>query len=80
MHDTEPLRHPYPELAPYARGLLRVDDVHSIHFEQYGNPKGKPALLVHGGPGGGTTAAQARFWDPQQYRIVLFDQDRKSVV
>lgn len=74
MHDAEPLRHPYPELAPFERGHLRVDELHDIYFEQYGNPCGKPALFVHGGPGGGTTPAQARFWNPRHYRIVLFDQ------
>jgi proline iminopeptidase len=73
MHD-QPLRSPYPEIAPYETGRLRVDSLHEIYFEQYGNPNGKPALFVHGGPGGGTTPAQARFWDPSRYRVVLFDQ------
>ncbi len=74
MHDSQLLRGPYPEVAPYDRGSLRVDDLHEIYFEQYGDPHGKPALFVHGGPGGGTTPAQARFWDASAYRIVLFDQ------
>lgn len=73
MHE-QPLRHPYPEIAPYDAGRLPVAAPHEIYFEQYGNPNGKPALFVHGGPGGGTTPAQARFWDPTRYRIVLFDQ------
>jgi proline iminopeptidase len=73
MHE-QPLRSPYPETAPYDTGRLRVDDIHELHFEQYGNPSGKPAVFVHGGPGGGTTPAQARFWDPSRYRVVLFDQ------
>jgi proline iminopeptidase len=73
MHE-QPLRNPYPEIAPFEAGRLRVDAPHEIYFEQYGNPGGKPALFVHGGPGGGTTPAQARFWDPTRYRIVLFDQ------
>jgi proline iminopeptidase len=73
MHE-QPLRSPYPEIAPFETGRLRVDDLHELHFEQYGNPAGKPAVFVHGGPGGGTTPAQARFWDPSRYRIVLFDQ------
>jgi proline iminopeptidase len=73
MHEL-PLRHPYPEIAPFDSGRLAVDAPHEIYFEQYGNPAGKPALFVHGGPGGGTTPAQARFWDPSRYRIVLFDQ------
>jgi proline iminopeptidase len=74
MHDLQPLRGPYPEIAPFDRSRLRVDDLHELYFEQYGTPTGKPALFVHGGPGGGTTPAQARFWDPLRYRIVLFDQ------
>ncbi len=74
MHDLQPMRGPYPEIAPYDRSRLRVDDLHELYYEQYGNPQGKPALFVHGGPGGGTTPAQARFWDPARYRIVLFDQ------
>jgi proline iminopeptidase len=73
MHE-QPLRNPYPEIAPFDAGRLAVDAPHEIYFEQYGNPAGKPALFVHGGPGGGTTPAQARFWDPARYRIVLFDQ------
>ena len=73
MHE-QALRNPYPEIAPFEAGRLRVDPLHEIYFEQYGNPTGKPALFVHGGPGGGTTPAQARFWDPTRYRIVLFDQ------
>jgi proline iminopeptidase len=73
MHELA-LRNPYPEIAPFDTGRLRVDAIHEIYFEQYGNPSGKPALFVHGGPGGGTTPAQARFWDPVRYRIVLFDQ------
>jgi proline iminopeptidase len=73
MHE-QPLRSPYPEITPYETGRLQVDSLHEIHYEQYGNPNGKPALFVHGGPGGGTTPAQARFWDPTRYRVVLFDQ------
>jgi proline iminopeptidase len=73
MHE-QPLRSPYPEIAPYEAGRLRVDPLHDIYYEQYGQPGGKPALFVHGGPGGGTTPAQARFWDPTRYRVVLFDQ------
>ncbi|MET0386058.1 MAG: prolyl aminopeptidase [Polyangiales bacterium] len=73
MHE-QALRNPYPEIAPFEAGRLRVDPIHEVYFEQYGNPNGKPALFVHGGPGGGTTPAQARFWDPTRYRIVLFDQ------
>ena len=64
----------YPEISPYEEGTLDVGDGHRIYFEQVGNPAGKPALFVHGGPGGGTDPSQRRFWDPSVYRIVLFDQ------
>jgi proline iminopeptidase len=64
----------FPEIEPYDAGHLRVDDLHSVYYEQCGNPKGKPALFVHGGPGGGSSPLHRRFWDPSVYRIVLFDQ------
>jgi proline iminopeptidase len=64
----------YPEIEPYRTGRLRVSDLHEIYFEESGNPNGKPAVFVHGGPGGGTEPKQRRFWDPSAYRIILFDQ------
>ncbi len=64
----------YPEIEPYDRGTLRVSNVHTIYYEQSGNPKGKPVVFVHGGPGGGSDSKQRRFFDPNAYRIVLFDQ------
>jgi proline iminopeptidase len=64
----------YPEIEPYHTGMLRVSDLHEIYFEESGNPKGKPVVFVHGGPGGGTEPKQRRFFDPSAYRIVLFDQ------
>ena len=64
----------YPEIEPFDRGTLRVSPVHTIYYEQSGNPRGKPVVFVHGGPGGGTDPKQRRFFDPSVYRIVLFDQ------
>jgi proline iminopeptidase len=64
----------YPEIEPFDSGMLRVSDLHTIYYEQSGNPEGKPVVFVHGGPGGGTDAKQRRFFDPAAYRIVLFDQ------
>lgn len=64
----------FPPLEPSRVGKLRVDAVHELYFEESGNPVGKPVVLLHGGPGGGTDAAMRRFWDPRRYRIVLFDQ------
>ena len=51
-----------------------MSDLHEIYYEESGNPRGKPAVFVHGGPGGGTDAKMRRFFDPKKYRIILFDQ------
>ena len=64
----------YPEIEAYNSGFLKVGKNHSIYFEESGNPQGKPAIFVHGGPGGGTSPMNRQFWDPAIYRIVLFDQ------
>ena len=64
----------YPELQPYNCGRLRVSALHEIYFEECGNPAGKPALVLHGGPGGGISPFLRQMHDPEAYRIVLFDQ------
>ncbi|HSM11555.1 MAG TPA: prolyl aminopeptidase [Lysobacter sp.] len=64
----------YPEIEPYESGTLKVDERHTLHYEQCGNPDGKPVVLLHGGPGGGCSDKMRRFHDPAKYRIVLFDQ------
>lgn len=64
----------YPEITPYRTGRLRVSDLHEIYFEESGNPAGKPALVLHGGPGGGISAFLRQGHDPARYRIILFDQ------
>jgi proline iminopeptidase len=64
----------YPAIRPYDSGHLRVSPVHEIHYEQSGNPRGKPVVFLHGGPGGGTNAKMRCFFNPKRYRIVLFDQ------
>jgi proline iminopeptidase len=64
----------YPQTEPYDRGFLTVDSGHRIYYEQAGNPQGKPAVFVHGGPGGGGDVNARRFFDPAGYRIVVFDQ------
>ena len=68
------LRTLYHEIEPYRTERLRVDDLHEIYFEESGNPQGRPVVFVHGGPGGGTEPKQRRYFDPERYRIVLFDQ------
>jgi proline iminopeptidase len=64
----------YPEIEPYRGGFLKVTGGHEVYFEESGNPAGRPALLVHGGPGGGSNPNMRRYHDPQLYRIILFDQ------
>src|SRR4051812_6412279 len=64
----------YPEITPYKTGKLKVSDIHEIYYEESGNPQGKPAVFVHGGPGGGTEGKHRRFFNPEKYRIILFDQ------
>ena len=64
----------YPPLQQYAEHRLDVGGGHTLHIEECGNPRGQPAIILHGGPGGGTNPAMRRFHDPSRYRIVLFDQ------
>jgi proline iminopeptidase len=71
---SSPLRQPYPEIEPFDSGFLSVSPLHTLYYEQSGNPNGKPVVFLHGGPGGGTNAKCRRFFDPAVYRIVLFDQ------
>ncbi len=68
------LRTLYSSMEPYRTGFLRVSDVHEIYYEESGDPRGKPAVFLHGGPGGGTDAKMRGFFDPKRYRIILFDQ------
>ena len=64
----------YSEIKPTTSGRLKVSDLHEIYFEECGNPSGVPALMVHGGPGGGSNPTMRRYHDPDHYRIILFDQ------
>lgn len=64
----------YPPIKPYRTGYLRADANHRIYFEESGNPTGKPAIYLHGGPGVGTEPKMRRLFNPKKYRIVLFDQ------
>jgi proline iminopeptidase len=64
----------YPEIEPYDSGKLDVGDGHTLYWEVSGNPDGKPAVYLHGGPGGASAPNQRRVFDPEKYRIVLFDQ------
>jgi proline iminopeptidase len=64
----------YPALEPFRHGYLRVSEIHEIYYEECGNPAGKPAVFLHGGPGAGSDKRARQFFDPQHYRIVVFDQ------
>ncbi|WP_286788299.1 MULTISPECIES: prolyl aminopeptidase [unclassified Pseudomonas] len=64
----------YPEIKPYARHTLAVDDPHVLYLDESGSPDGLPVLFIHGGPGAGCDALSRRFFDPGLYRIVTFDQ------
>ncbi|MGH1462772.1 MAG: prolyl aminopeptidase [Neptuniibacter sp.] len=68
------MRVPYPEIHPYAEHRLQVSTLHNLYIEESGNPQGIPVLFIHGGPGGGTASAHRSFFDPEKYRIILFDQ------
>lgn len=64
----------YPEIQPYARHRLSVDEPHELYLEESGNPDGVPVLVVHGGPGGGCEDYHRRFFDAERFRIILMDQ------
>ncbi|MEM9567368.1 MAG: prolyl aminopeptidase [Cyanobacteria bacterium P01_E01_bin.34] len=64
----------YPSIQPYSSGQLAVSDLHTIFYEESGNPAGKPVVFLHGGPGGGSQPKYRQYFDPQLWRIVLFDQ------
>jgi proline iminopeptidase len=68
------MRELYPAIEPHRTESLKVSDLHEIHVEECGNPKGRPVVFVHGGPGGGVVPDYRRYFDPEAYRIVLFDQ------
>ncbi|MGR4010433.1 prolyl aminopeptidase [Leucobacter sp. 1207-22] len=68
------MRSLYPSIEPFDHGMLAVGDGHELYWEACGNPAGKPVVFLHGGPGGGSTPDSRRFFDPEKYRIIVFDQ------
>lgn len=64
----------FPDIEPYRRGRLEVSALHTLYFEECGNPAGRPLVFLHGGPGGGVEPQHRRYFDPRKWRIVLFDQ------
>ncbi|HEY0164063.1 MAG TPA: alpha/beta fold hydrolase, partial [Sphingomicrobium sp.] len=71
---TEQRRTLYPPIEPYKSGHLDVGDGHNLYWELSGNPAGKPAVFLHGGPGGGSSPDHRRQFDPERYNILVFDQ------
>ena len=68
------LRSLYPEIKENFSKMLKVDETHTIYYEESGNPQGVPVVFLHGGPGCGTSASGRQYFDPEFYRIILFDQ------
>ncbi len=64
----------FPEIGPFETGYLPLSDGHVMYWEQVGHPQGRPALFLHGGPGAGAGAVHRRFFDPQFWRVAIFDQ------
>jgi proline iminopeptidase len=64
----------YPEIEPYRHGMLDTGDGHQVYWELCGNPAGKPAMFLHGGPGSGCSANHRRLFNPERYNVLLFDQ------
>ena len=68
------MRQLYPPFKPYDEGKLKVSDLHTVYYEQSGNPDGKPVVILHGGPGGGSSPMYRQYFNPERWRIVMFDQ------
>ncbi len=68
------MRELYPPITPYQSGMLQVSDLHQIYYEQSGNPQGKPVVFLHGGPGGGSIPMYRQYFNPDRWRIIIFDQ------
>jgi len=68
------MRKLFPAIRPYQTHSLSVDTIHNLYIEECGNPSGIPIVFIHGGPGGGTRTSDRCFFDPEKYRIILFDQ------
>jgi len=68
------MSHLYPEIEPYHTDMLSVSDIHTLYYEEVGNPQGRPVVFLHGGPGGGCQPSYRRYFDPKKWRIIIFDQ------
>jgi len=68
------VRNLYPTIEPFDSGFLQVSPLHTIYYEQVGNPAGKKVVFFHGGPGGGIETDYRRYFDPAKWHVILFDQ------
>ena len=68
------MRELYSPFKPYDENKLSVSELHTIHYEQSGNPEGKPVVILHGGPGGGAAPVYRQYFNPEKWRVVMFDQ------
>ncbi|MGC9502777.1 prolyl aminopeptidase [Baaleninema sp.] len=68
------MRELYPPIEPFKTGTLKVSDLHTLYYEECGNPEGKPAVFLHGGPGGGSIPSYRQYFNPDKWRLILFDQ------
>lgn len=64
----------YPPIEPYRQAMLPVSELHTLYFEESGKPEGRPVVFLHGGPGGGSMPLYRQFFDPEKWRIIIFDQ------
>ena len=64
----------YPKIEPYNKFYLKASKIHTIFVEESGNPKGKPVIFLHGGPGGGIEPVYRQYFNPKKWRIIIFDQ------
>ncbi|HEX8605453.1 MAG TPA: alpha/beta fold hydrolase, partial [Pseudoduganella sp.] len=71
---SDPSPYLFPPVTPLRSGMLQVDALHTIYWEEVGNPQGIPVIFLHGGPGAGLSPQHRRFFDPRHYRVILFDQ------
>jgi proline iminopeptidase len=69
-----PLKELFPKIEPFDDGYLEVSNLHTIHYEQSGNPHGKPVIFLHGGPGGGIETVYRSYFNPEKWRVIIFDQ------
>ncbi len=74
VRQAMPFKELFPPIEPYAAGFLPVDNLHTLYWEESGNPNGTPVIFLHGGPGAGSNPRHRSYFDPSAWRIIMFDQ------